>query len=160
MDQSLHSSCHHFNYKISHSLSLQNSRRRKKITRALKKARENPYNSLKNTSSSLLFSPPFSQRPQGSIYRPQRMRPSNLSRGIKRWLNGQILAADLRPEPRFRGRILAVAPTISVVVLLQSIGHVGSSRRLGIFVDAPDLGLTFGFSFWLLINPINSLIIP
>jgi len=45
----------------SHTLSfslLQNSRRRKEITRVMK-TRENPYNSLKNTSSSLQVSPFF-----------------------------------------------------------------------------------------------------
>ena len=71
------------------------------------------------------------------------MRPSNLSREIKRWLNGQILAADPRPEPRFRGRILAIAPTISVAVLLQSVYHGESSRKLGIFVDDSRSGLDF-----------------
>ena len=72
------------------------------------------------------------------------MRPSNLGRGIKHWLNGQMLAADPRPEPRFRGKILAVAPTISVAVLLQSVCHAGSSRKLGIFVDDSRSGLDFG----------------
>ena len=126
----------------SHTLSfslLHNSRRRKEITRALK-TRENPYNSLKNTSSSLQVSPPFSRRAPRSIYRLQRKNPSNLDRGIKRWLNGQIPAADPRPEPRFRGRILAVVPTNSVAVLLQSVGHVD---LLEVWVYAwmtPDLG--------------------
>jgi len=61
MDKSLHSSCHYFNYKLSHSLflSLQNSRRKKKITRALKEARENPYNSLKKYKLFSPISPPF-----------------------------------------------------------------------------------------------------
>ena len=126
----------------SHTLSfslLQNSRRRKEITRALK-TRENPYNSLKNTSSSLQVSPPFSRRGPRSIYRLQRKNPSNLDLGIKRWLNGQIPAADPQPEPRFRDRILAVAPTNFVAVLLQSVGHVD---LLEVWVYAwmtPDLG--------------------
>ena len=61
----------------------------------------------------MLFSPRL-QRPQGSIYSLLEKRPSHHSRWIKRLINGQRTAADPWPEPRFRGRILAVAPTNSL----------------------------------------------
>ena len=83
------------------------------------------------------------------------MRPSNLSRGIKRWLNGQMLAADLRPEPRFRGRILVVAPTIYVAILLLSYASLDLLESWEYSWTTPDLGFSFGLLLLgSLINPL------
>ena len=56
----------------------------------------------------MLFSPPFLQRPWGSIYRLQKKIMSHHSRKINRLINGQGSAADPQPGPRVRGSILAV----------------------------------------------------
>ena len=86
-----------------------------------------------------------------AIYRLQKRRLPNLDCWIKSLAQrpdscrgSAARAADPRPEPCFRGRILAFSPTNSVAVLLESLGHVGSSRRLGIFVDDSRSGLDFG----------------
>ena len=46
--------------------------------------------------------------------------PSHHSRRINRLINIQRTAADPRPRPRFRGRILAVAPTIFLTFCFAS----------------------------------------
>ena len=140
---------------------LQNSRRRKKITRPLKETRENPYNSLKNYK---LFSPIlsslFSQRPQGSIYRLQRMRLSNLDRGIKTLAQRPDSCRGSAAKAAFPrqnlGRCTNDLCCHSITVCLpcwifQKAGDI--CGRLQIWARL------WAFPFGSLINPINSLII-
>ena len=109
---------------LSLSISCRISRRKREFTRALQRLMENNYNSLQYKLY-LQISPPFFRRVLGSLFIGfRRGGTSHPDRGINRWLNGQITAADPRPEPRFRGRILAVAPADSVANLLEVVGHV------------------------------------
>ena len=51
--------------------------------------------------------------PRG-LFSLQEKMPSHHSRRINRLINGQRSAADPRPEPRFCGNILVVAPAIAL----------------------------------------------
>ena len=154
MDKYFHSICHYFNYKLSHSLFLSFAEYQKEEG-DYKSTKKNQRKSLQLSQKYKLFSPSlssssrrglgllFSQRLGGLFIGFRGRALQILTVGSNRWLNGQIPAAVPRPEPRFRGRILVVAPTISVAVLLQFVSHAGSSRRLGICVDDSRSGLDF-----------------
>ena len=142
----------------SHTLSfslLQNSRRRKEITRALK-TRENPYNSLKNTSSSLQASPLFLAEALGVyLQAPEDEAPK--SRPLD-----QIAGSMARFLPRIRGhsRVSAAEswPLRQQILLPFCQSLLATLDLLEGWEYAwttPDLGLTFGLFFWLLINPFN-----
>jgi len=75
------------------------------------------------------------------------MRPSNLGRGIKRWLNGQILAADpgqsrvsAAESWPLRQRFLLpfCYSLLAMLDLLESWGYSWTT---------PGLGFSLGFSF-------------
>ena len=94
-DQFLHWVVTYSNYKISHSLSLLDSRRRKKIKIDSKeKPRENPNNFPKNT---MLFSPPDYRGPRGLFIGSRRW-------GLPIKVVGLNAGSTARLLPRIRGQ--------------------------------------------------------
>ena len=112
----------HLEYKLSlsHYLSLAEFLGGRRRPRALKILEKN----LQNTSSILYSLLPIFAGPDGLFIGCREEGSRIKTGGTNLRLNGQRTAAEMRPEPRFRGRILAVVPAISVASLLGFVGHV------------------------------------
>ena len=163
MDKSLLSSCHHFHYKLSHSLFLSFAEFQKEEGdyKSTKKTRENPYNSLKNTSSSLQVSPltfvealgVYLQAPEDEALksRPWDQNAGSTARFLPR-IRGQSRVSAAESWPLRQRFLLPFCYSLLATWIFQKAGYIRG--RLQIWARL------LGFSFFSLINPIYSLIIP